>query len=67
MNTTISSNLSAADLRRAADLRDQIDSLQSELEALLGGKPSRKQPGPKPGGNKPGPKPKAKKAKRFSA
>src|SRR6185312_11970921 len=31
------SNLSAAQFRRAATIKDQIDSLQSELDRLLGG------------------------------
>lgn len=43
MNTNLD-NLSADDLRRAADLRDQIEQLQSELEQLLSGK---KKPGRK--------------------
>ena len=64
MNTD---NLTAADLRRAADLRDQIDAAQSELDSLLTGKAIRRKPARKPrrkpGRKKPGPKPGAKKKK----
>jgi len=71
MNTL--SNLSSTDLRRAADIQEQIQHLQAELEQVLSGKkkpgrkPGRKpgalKPGPKPGRRKPGPKPGAKKKK----
>ncbi len=57
MNTKLE-NLSASDLRRAADLSEQIEELQSELAQILSGKkkPGRK-PGRKPGAKKPGRKP----------
>lgn len=58
--TTSLNTLSSKDLRRAADLRDQIDAAQSELDAILSGTPVKGKPGRKPGA-KPGPKPKAKK------
>lgn len=65
MNTNLD-NLTAADLRRAADISEEIEQLQAELAQLLSG---RKKPGRKPAkkaGRKPGPKPgrKAKVAKK---
>ena len=57
MNTKIE-NLSAADLRRAADLSERIEEMQAELAQILSGK---KKPGRKPGAKKPGPKAGAKK------
>jgi hypothetical protein len=45
MNTNLD-KLSAADLRRAADISEQIEELKSELVQLLSGK---KRPGRKPG------------------
>jgi hypothetical protein len=61
-------NISSKELRRAADIRDQIDAAQAELEAILSGQPAKGKPGRKPGakkavstGPKPEPKPKAKK------
>jgi hypothetical protein len=57
-------NISPKDLRRAADLLEQIDAAQAELEAILSGQPAKGKPGRKPGGAKAvgtGPKPKAKK------
>ena len=56
MNSNLD-NLTAADLRRAADIRDDIENLEAELAQLLSG---RKKPGRKPGKKKPGPKPKKK-------
>lgn len=56
MNSNLD-NLTAADLRRAADVRDEIEQLEQELAQILSG---RKKPGPrantKRAGRKPGPK-----------
>ncbi|MFT4547657.1 MAG: hypothetical protein ACI9MB_001604, partial [Verrucomicrobiales bacterium] len=58
-------NLSSKELRRAADLLEKIEAAESELEALLSGKPIKnipgRKPGRKPGSPKAGPKPKPKK------
>jgi hypothetical protein len=57
-------NISSKDLRRAADLLEQIDAAKAELEAILGGTPAKGKPGRKPGAKKAvstDPKPKAKK------
>ena len=56
MNTNLD-KLSAGDLRRLADVQEQIEALEQEKAQLLSG---RKKPGRKPGA-KPGPKPGAKK------
>jgi hypothetical protein len=37
MHVTTLANLSASDLRRAAEIKDQIEALQSQLSALLAG------------------------------
>ena len=49
MNTNLD-KLTAADLRHAADISEQIERLQAELAQLLSGK---KKPGRKPGAVKP--------------
>ena len=60
MSNNSPTNLTATELRRAADLKDQIEALQSELDGVFGLERKAK-PGRKPGRKKPGPKPKAKK------
>ena len=62
MNTSLD-QLTAADLRRAADITEQIESLQAELEQLLSGKAK---PG-KRGSAKVGRKPRAAKRKAAKA
>lgn len=47
------SNISAKNLRAAADIRDRIEELQAQLEAILGGAaaPAAKKPGGRPKGS----------------
>jgi|GEM_PF-1230503 len=76
MDTSIISNLSAADLRRAAEIRDRIALLEDELSSILGGKGSKaptkkrrgrkKKAGSAPVG-RPAKKKKAKKKRKISA
>ena len=56
-------NLSAKDLRHAADLLEKIDSARSEFEAILSGKPAKGKPGRKPKGEMPVPEPEVAKKK----
>lgn len=62
MNTSLD-QLTAADLRRAADITEQIESLQAELEQIFSGKPK----AGKRGGAKVRRKPRAAKRKAAKA
>ena len=66
MATDILAHLSAADLRRAAEVREEIASLEAEIQSILSGSGS-SSPAPrkkKSAGKKPGPKPKKKATKK---